>query len=315
MLREHLQVPGIGRTDGEPVPRQAGDARRGARAGGIPVPEFTAVFNDQAVDDWAARVPPPWVLKPRSSAAAIGIKKIADARRTVACARRGAATSGPTCVLEQFVRGDVYHVDSIVWNGTVVFAVAFRYGRPPMEIAHQGGLFITRRLPDDSPEGAALLAIESPAAGRPRARSAACRIPSSSAAGRHGSRDPVFLETSARVGGAFIVDTIEAATGINLWHEWAKIEIAGESATTPSRRAATSYAGIVLSLARQEKPDMSAYTDRRDRDAAQEVASRRADRRVAGPRAHRRADRRLHAALLPRLLRDRAAARAPGRMT
>ena len=61
------------------------------------------------------------------------------------------------CLLEQFVPGDVYHVDSIVWGGLVVFAVAFKYGRPPMEIAHQGGLFITRRLPDESEEGRAAL--------------------------------------------------------------------------------------------------------------------------------------------------------------
>ena len=71
----------------------------------------------------------------------------------------------------------------------------------------------------------------------------------------------MFLETSARVGGAFIVDTIDAATGINLWREWAKIEIAGEDGTytVPPRR--DGYAGIVLTLARQEAPDMSAYTD------------------------------------------------------
>ena len=50
--------------------------------------------------------------------------------------------------------------------------------------------------------------------------------------------DWCFLETSARVGGAFIVDTIEAATGINLWREWAKIEIAGEERRV--RRAAAS---------------------------------------------------------------------------
>jgi hypothetical protein len=71
----------------------------------------------------------------------------------------------------------------------------------------------------------------------------------------------VFLETSARVGGAFIVDTIEAATGLNLWREWAKIEIAGargEYVVPPQRR---DYAGIVLSLARQEEPDMSPYAD------------------------------------------------------
>jgi hypothetical protein len=71
----------------------------------------------------------------------------------------------------------------------------------------------------------------------------------------------MFLETSARVGGAFIVDTIEAATDINLWREWAKIEVAGERGayTVPVQRP--DYAAVVLSLARQEEPDMSAYTD------------------------------------------------------
>ena len=45
---------------------------------------------------------------------------------------------------------------------------------------------------------------------------------------RAGDGQIYFLETSARVGGAYIVDVVEAATGVNLWREWAKIEIAGE---------------------------------------------------------------------------------------
>ena len=36
-----------------------------------------------------------------------------------------------------------------------------------------------------------------------------------------------FLETAARVGGAHIVELVEAATGMNLWAEWAKVEMAG----------------------------------------------------------------------------------------
>jgi hypothetical protein len=73
--------------------------------------------------------------------------------------------------------------------------------------------------------------------------------------------DPVFLETSARVGGAFIVDTIEAATGLNLWTEWARLEIAGDQRpyAVPAHRR--DFAGIVLSLARQQEPDMTAYAD------------------------------------------------------
>ena len=70
-----------------------------------------------------ARVPPPWVLKPRSSAAAIGIKKVGD-RDALWRALDAAGDERSQCVLEQFVPGDVYHVDSIVWGGQVVFAVA-----------------------------------------------------------------------------------------------------------------------------------------------------------------------------------------------
>ena len=71
-----------------------------------------------------------------------------------------------------------------------------------------------------------------------------------------------FLETSARVGGAHIVDVVEAATGVNLWREWARVEIAGEDGSYAPPAARQHCGGIVLSLARQEHPDTSAYDDR-----------------------------------------------------
>ena len=257
MLREHLRVAGMGRTTAGRF-RDKLAMRMQARTLGVPVPEFSAVFNDQDVADWAGRVTPPWVLKPRSSAAAIGIKKVDD-REALWRALDAAGDDRAQCVLEQFVPGDVYHVDSIVWDGKVVFAVAFKYGRPPMEVSHQGGLFITRRLPDDADEARAVLAMNRTLQEGLGLRRGVSHTEFIRAAG--GSEGVVFLETSARVGGAYIVDTIDAATGINLWREWAKVEIAGEngSYTVPAHR--NDYAGIVLTLARQESPDMSGYTD------------------------------------------------------
>ena len=66
----------------------------------------------------------------------------------------------------------------------------------------------------------------------------------------------------ARVGGAHIAELVEYATGINLWREWGRLDVAqsrGESYTLPevTRRAG----GLLVSLARQEWPDMSGYTD------------------------------------------------------
>ena len=70
-----------------------------------------------------------------------------------------------------------------------------------------------------------------------------------------------FLETAARVGGASIVELIEAATGINLWCEWARIEMASQEQPYHLPEQQLNYAGLVITLARQEYPDTSAYQD------------------------------------------------------
>ena len=63
------------------------------------------------------------------------------------------------------------------------------------------------------------------------------------------------------MGGAHIVDLIETATGINMWAEWAKVEIAGGKAPYQPPPPRKDLAGLLVSLARQERPDTSAYND------------------------------------------------------
>jgi hypothetical protein len=70
-----------------------------------------------------------------------------------------------------------------------------------------------------------------------------------------------FLETSARVGGAHIADLVEAASGINLWREWARIEILRGGGEYEYPQVTNDYAGIIQSLAKQEWPDLSAYDE------------------------------------------------------
>jgi biotin carboxylase len=253
-IREFLQVDGFGRTVASRF-RDKLAMRRIARRLGLPVPEFTGVFTDAAVDGWAAAVAPPWVLKPRSSAASTGIRKIAR-HEDLWPALNAAGDDRPLCLLEQFVAGDVYHVDSIVRNGAIVFAVASKYGQPPMQIAHDGGVFVTRRLRDDSPDAAALLRANHTLLTGFELRNGVSHTEFIMSA------DGVtFLETSARVGGAYIADVVEAATGINLWREWARVELAGDEGAYDLPRAGSDAAGIALCLARQEQPDLSGYSD------------------------------------------------------
>jgi len=254
MLREFLQVPGFGRTVSARF-RDKLTMRTTARRLGLRVPEFTGAFNDDEINGWADRVPAPWVLKPRSAAASIGVKKIAN-RDALWPALHAAGGDRPLCLLEAFVSGDVFHVDAIVRHGRVVAAVASKYRTPPMRIAHDGGVFVTRRLPDDACDATALLEAN-------RALLEGFELSNGVSHSEFigGPDGPVFLETSARVGGAFIVDVIETATGLNLWKEWARVEIAGDDGAYDPPAVRPDIAGIALCLSTQEHPDLSAYDD------------------------------------------------------
>jgi len=255
-LREHLRIPGMGLT----TVRYFRDklAMRGrAREAGMRVPDFIHVLNYESLKEFMARVAPPWLLKPRSQASGIGMKKIAEASALWPWLDQ-LGDNQSSYLLEQFIPGDVFHVDSIVSERKVVFAEAHAYGHPPLDVSHAGGVFTTRTVPRASPEAKALQKINREliaALGLVRGVTHAEFLRA------HDGRKFYFLEIAARVGGAYIADAIEAATGINLWREWAHLEVgAGKKPYhLPKRRR--EYAGVIVSLARQEHPDTSAYTD------------------------------------------------------
>jgi biotin carboxylase len=254
-LREHLRVPGMGETTTRRF-RDKLAMRMSADEAGIAVPEFVHVLNHGKLDEFMKRVPGPWVLKPRSMAGAIGIKKIESAPQLWGLLDQ-LGDDQPHYLLERYVPGDVCHVDSIIYEQEILFAIASRYGRPPMDVAHGGGVFTTRILERGSELETRLQALNQrllAGLGLVRGVSHTEYI-----AGHDGKL--YFLETAARVGGAHIADLVEAATGVNLWAEWARVEVAGGSAPYALPEARNDYAGLLVSLAKYENPDTSAYTD------------------------------------------------------
>jgi biotin carboxylase len=254
-LREHMRIPGMG-TSAIAYYRDKLAMRTAARQDGFLVPEFVAVLNYDDLRAYMERVPAPWLLKPRSEASALGIKKIQEPEQLWrALDELGDRQS--YFLLEEFVPGDIFHVDSVVSEGKVVFSAVHQYGRPPMQVMHDGGVFTTRtvdRKSNDSKELTKLNAKLAPALGLKRGVTHAEYIKA------HADGKFYFLEIAARVGGAFITDLVEHSTGVNLWREWAKIEVAhlrGEKYTPPAARE--EYAGSVLCLAKEENPDTSAF--------------------------------------------------------
>ncbi|MGA2592968.1 MAG: ATP-grasp domain-containing protein [Bryobacteraceae bacterium] len=254
-IREHLRVPGMGETTTRYF-RDKLAMRMKAMEAGLKVPEFVHLLNDEKVRQFTESVPPPWVLKPRMMAGAIGIQvvKSTDELRSADWAL---GDQRSFFLVERFVAGDVCHVDSIVYENEIVFAVASQYGYPPLDVSHRGGIFTTRLLERGSPEAEALLAKNQ----RVLAAMGLLRGVSHTEFIRGDDGNLYFLETSARVGGAHIAELVEAATDLNLWGEWARVEIAGGKLPYAPPPPKNDYAALLVSLARQEHPDTSAFTD------------------------------------------------------
>ncbi len=276
LVREHFQLGGMNSSVAKGF-RDKLSMATNAAATGLDVPQFVPLINADEINAFMDRVPGPWIIKPRSDVSAIGIRKV-DKREEVFSifeemnGRENLRERGSYYLLAQFVPGEVFHVDSIVNNARVVFVGTNRYGRPPMQVAHLGGAYISRTIARGSDDEKKLLAANRKlikALGLTNGATHAEFI-KSKVDGKF-----YFLEIAARVGGAYIAEVLEAASGLNLWREWARIEVAeahahrggndAEGIAEPIKVAGKAlrkeYAGIVLSLAKQESPDTSAYTD------------------------------------------------------
>jgi biotin carboxylase len=256
LLREHLRLPGMGQTTARYFRDKLAMRMKAAEAG-LRVPEFVHVLNHGRVAEFLRRVPGPWVLKPRSMAGAIGIRKVNTANELWDIVH-SLGDEQSHYLLERFVPGDIFHVDSIVCQRQVRFGIASGYGKPPLEVAHGGGIFTTATLDRQSDTADRLLAENA------RVMEALGMLRGASHTEFILSREDgeiFFLETSARVGGAHIAELVEASTGLNLWAEWAKVELGGPDGAYVAVPTRQDYAGLIVSLARQENPDTSQFSD------------------------------------------------------
>ncbi|WP_370900842.1 ATP-grasp domain-containing protein [Chryseobacterium gossypii] len=255
LIRETFRIPGMGQTTHRYF-RDKLAMRQKAKDSGIRVPEFTAVFNNDEVNDFTEKVPAPWVLKPRSEASASGIKKILskeqlwDALNTLGEERH-------LFLLESFKPGDVYHVDSLTFNKETVFTSASRYLAPPMQVSHEGGVFRSKTLGRYSDEFKALEEVNAKLLANFGLVNGATHTEFI-----RGKEDGkwYFLETSSRVGGAHIPDMVEASSRINIWREWAKIENALLRGQHYEVAKPTGYySGLIVALIKDKEPDYSRF--------------------------------------------------------
>ena len=253
-LREHLRCPGMGDTTARYF-RDKLAMRVQAKDCGIKVPDFVGILNYEQVNEYANSVAPPWVLKPRSEAGAVGIKKVQSADELWKYIH-ALGDKQSYYLAEKYVKGDVFHVDSVVYDKKVLFGRAHRYGVPPFDVWNHGGVFSSQSLDLKSDLSKRLLKLNEKmveAMGLVRGVTHTEFIQ-----GEDG--ELYFLEKAARVGGANIDKLVVASSDIDLWKEWARLELANlnkEPYKTPKARK--DNAGLLVCLAKDKDPDLSGF--------------------------------------------------------
>jgi ATP-grasp N-terminal domain len=255
-LREHFRTPGHGETTARYF-RDKLAMRAKAKEVGVRIPEFCRIAHHDDVTEFLERVPGPWLVKPRGEASAAGIRKC-HTKDDVWARIHELGDEQSYHLVEEMVPGDLFHVDSLTHNGQVIFAEVNAYWRPLLDVYHGGGIYATRTVHRDSADATNLRAINAKLLEGFGLGYGASHTEFMKA---HRDGQFYFIETSSRVGGAETATMVEAASGVNLWGEWAKLELAQlrPGYTLPPQKAR--YGGVVISLANSEHPDTSRFAD------------------------------------------------------
>ena len=257
-LREYFRVPGMGQTTARYFRDKLAMRIRAAEAG-IPVPAFSPLFNDQEVHEYTQQVAAPWLVKPRSEASATGITKIHNAEELWDLIHNKLGDKRHEYLIEQFKPGDVYHVDALSQDGELCFCKVSQYLSTPMEVAHGGGIFRSHTVEKDGADDKALQQLTADVM---RAFGMQFSASHTEFIKNKETGEFYFLETASRVGGAHLAEMVEAASGINLWSEWANLETAmakGQNYQLPTLQ--NNHAGIIVSLARELRPSYDSFKE------------------------------------------------------
>jgi biotin carboxylase len=262
LAREHLQLGGMTSSYVRRF-RDKLTMRNLACGAGIPCPEYTGIFNPDTVNAFLDRVPPPWIVKPRTEVSAFGIRKCETPSEVWAVLtdldNRNTWRDHPSQFqIERFIEGRVFHVDSVVSNGKVVAAGVSQYGTTPFRISHHGGVFTSSIVNYRSKERKTLERLNAQLLSAFEYQNGVSHAEflQSDADGQI-----YLLEVAARVGGAYIANVLEYACNFNLWREWAKLETATDEYPYKLPKIRKDYAGITLALANTDEPDTSHYSD------------------------------------------------------
>lgn len=208
LLREHMRIPGMGLTTTHNFRDRLAMSGKAAHLG-IRVPAFASIINYDVLRDYMENVPAPWLLKPRCVLSAVEAQTLYDPEQVWKTLEE-LGDDQSNFLLEQSIFGDIFSVDGITADGKVVFSAV-------RSNAQQAEDQSTSHHSQNDHELKAIHAASLPALGFVRGVTHTKFLRS------HASGELYFLETAV---GTSTAEGIEPVSGINLWVEWARVEVA-----------------------------------------------------------------------------------------
>jgi hypothetical protein len=213
-LRDHFGVPGVD-TETALLCRDKVRMKEVMRSGGIRVPEFWAVDATTPYADLekiADAVPGRIVLKPQRQAGSFGILVFRDGTEFLAHARAHGIPDDHE--VEEFIEGDVCHVDGVVRDGEIRFISASRYIGDCLNFQN-GERHLSAVTFDDASTLARITDFTALVLKSLRLHTSTFHLEVFLTP----DDELVFLEVGNRFGGAYISDSLRAVYGVDLVRE------------------------------------------------------------------------------------------------
>lgn len=121
-LRKHLKIDGV-TTEQVKLYRDKVAMKKALKLTSIKYPKFTEINNYQDIVDFVTVNPLPVILKPRRGAASVGVMKISNLEELLKISNMD--LKNYEC--EQFVHGEILHVDGAIHDGNLLFCIPSKY--------------------------------------------------------------------------------------------------------------------------------------------------------------------------------------------
>lgn len=245
-IREYLRIPGMGMTTAAYY-RDRLAQQMSVHESGFPTPAFCPVLNYDELREFMERTGAPWVLKPRIATPGVRMRRIHEPEQLWRVLDELGDLQSHF-LLEQGITGEIFHVDALIDRCEVLFSVAHRHA-VAVKPDREPEVWTSHTLDRSSREWIELTALNAglaPSLGMVRGVTHTRYL-----RGQDGRF--YFLEIAAGVVGTFTAQVVEAASGVNLWREWARLEVCHlrNESYVPAESYET-YAGCVVSPSRSE---------------------------------------------------------------